>query len=262
MDVTSTVMIERGLSALGLAAARTMPLCWWVPALGGTAVPAPVRIALGLALAILCLPKVAAAVPSAGSLAWLFLGMREVAVGLTLAFVATCVFRAIEAAGRLIDILRGANLAEVLVPGAEERTSPMGGLYLLLAAVVFLELGGLPRMVAAVGASYERVPIQMTMGELQLGRVLSVAILASAGLFVDAVGFAAPVLVAMLLADAALGVLGRAAPQLPLYFLGLPAKAMLGVGVVLLALGATSAALSGEIVELLRSFDRVLAAWR
>ena len=51
---------------------------------------------------------------------------REVVVGLCLGLVASAAFRAAEIAGRLGDTLRGANVAEILVPTAEERASPLG----------------------------------------------------------------------------------------------------------------------------------------
>ena len=48
----------------------------------------------------------------------------------------------------------GANVAEILVPTAEERASPLGVLYLLLATIVFLQIGGVPRLVEALCRSY------------------------------------------------------------------------------------------------------------
>ena len=107
--------LEPTLLAVGLGAARTVPVAWMIPAFGGPLVPAPVRVGLGLALAALCLPRLIGQVPGqAGALLWALLLAREIAVGVTLGFVGSLIFRAAEAAGRLTDILRGANLAEVL----------------------------------------------------------------------------------------------------------------------------------------------------
>jgi len=72
----------------------------------------------------------------------LLLALRECGVGLVMGFVAACMFRAVEAAGRLTDTLRGANLADVIAPGEGSRSSPLGELLLLLSVVVFLEAGG------------------------------------------------------------------------------------------------------------------------
>jgi flagellar biosynthetic protein FliR len=85
------------------------------------------------------------------------------------------------------------------------------------------------------------------------------AIAASAKLIESAVGLCAPVIVAMLLADLVLGIVGRAVPQIPVYFVGMPLKALLGVGAILLGLASLDAALQGGFRGL---FDLLGAALR
>ena len=58
----------------------------------------------------------------------------------------------------------GANVAEILVPTAEERASPLGVLYLLLATLVFLHIGGVPRLVEALLSSYRALPVGGGLG--------------------------------------------------------------------------------------------------
>src|SRR5262245_48762287 len=129
--------------ATALGAARVLPVIWMVTPLGGPRLPATVRIGFALLLALVASPALAAA-PGAPAFADLsalhftLLLAREVLIGLCLAMVASAAFRAAEVAGRLGDTLRGANVAEILVPATEERASPLGVLYLLLATIVFL----------------------------------------------------------------------------------------------------------------------------
>src|SRR4051812_23267815 len=171
---------EISAAAVGLGAARTLPIAWLVPAFGGPSVPAFIRVGLGLGLAVLCLPKLTGQVPEAGPALWLLLLAREAAVGLTLAFVATLIFRAAEGAGRLTDVFRGANLAEVISPVSGARTSPLGELTALLAIVIFLELGGLGHLALALGRSYDAVPVAASATPAQLGRVVALVVAASA----------------------------------------------------------------------------------
>ena len=91
-------------------------------------------------------------------------------MGLCLGLVAAAAFRAAEVAGRLADTLRGANIAEILVPTADERSSPLGALYVLLATVVFLQIGGVPRLVDAILRSYQALPIGGGLGVGPPGR--------------------------------------------------------------------------------------------
>jgi type III secretory pathway component EscT len=164
---------------------------------------------------------------------------------MVMGLVAACMFRAVEAAGRLTDTLRGANLADVIAPGEGSRSSPLGELLLLLSVVVFLEAGGAGILATALARSYEAVPLAATWsGPARLHAAAFLVIVASAKLIEAAIGLAAPALVALLLADLALGALGRAVPQIPLYFVGMPAKALLGVGAVLAGLATLDSALT------------------
>src|SRR5262245_10785926 len=117
--------LERWLWALGVGAMRTIPIAILIPAFGGQNVPSQVRMGLGLALSVLCLPTVMPLLPErGGTLFWILLLAREVAVGFTVGFVGSSIFRAAESAGRLVDTLRGASMAEVISPVTEGRASP------------------------------------------------------------------------------------------------------------------------------------------
>ena len=260
VDVSTTLL------GVGLGAARTVPVTWLVSPLGGARLPAMARVAFGGLLAALAAPALGAAAARAGlghaggGLLLLVLA-RQLAVGFGLGFVVSFAFRAAEIAGHLVDVLRGASLAEVLVPTSEERSSPLGALYGLLATLVFLELGGVPRLLEALVASYDAVPLVGPMGAPTLRVAASVVVVSSARLLEAALALAAPVVVALWLTDLALGMIARVAPQVPVYFVGLPAKGLLAVGVVLLGLGALDHALTAELPAWMELARRWLAAW-
>ena len=247
---------QRLLLALGLGAARTIPLAWLVQALGGPRVAGTVRIGLGVMRAGLWLPaRASAPLGMLGPVGWALLVARELFVGLTVGLCVGAAFRAAEGAGRLVDLARGATLAEVLSPLSDERTSPTGDLYLFVSVIVFLELGGLRLFANALGRSYQAVPVG---GALTAQRLAPVALLVTtsvARLMESALGLAAPVLVAAWLADVVLGMVGRAAPQIPLYFVAMPAKALLG-------LGALDAALVAGFPAWVGLFERAFGAWQ
>ena len=259
--------------AVGLAAARTVPLAWMVPVFGGPRVAAPFRLGLGLLLALLCLPAVypvfapgaagSSGAPAWGPVGWALVGARELLVGATVGFCAAAMFAAAAAAGRLVDLARGTNVAEILSPTSGQRSSPTAELYLLLAMLVFFELGGLRILATALGRSYEAVPVLpagATVAGLRPAVTLVLACVAK--LLESAIGLAAPVLVAMWLGDAALGVLARVAPQLPIGLAALPAKALLGLGLVLLGLGAVDTALAAGLPGWAALWQRAFMVWR
>jgi flagellar biosynthetic protein FliR len=93
---------EISAAAVGLGAARTLPIAWLVPAFGGPNVPAPIRSGWAWVWRC-CACHGWRAGADAGPALWLLLLVREAAVGLTLGFVASLIFRAAEGAGRLTD---------------------------------------------------------------------------------------------------------------------------------------------------------------
>lgn len=228
---------------LGLAAARTVPLALSIPVLGGPALPMQLRLALGIGLAVLCMPVLGGGPDGIGALGWVLLFAREVLVGAVMGFVVACCFRAAEAAGGLADVLRSGDPAVTPSPVGAGRTSPLGGLLLLFAAVVFLEIGGLGHLALALARSYEAIPLGVAMDESYPRTAAITVILASGKLIEASVGLAAPVMVALLLADVAFGIIGRAVPRLPVPVIAMPVKALLGLAVVLLGLGSMDVAM-------------------
>jgi type III secretion protein SpaR/YscT/HrcT len=249
-----------------LGAARVAPVVWVVAPLGGPRLPAPVRIGFAVLLAAVASPLLlddaaAGGLAQASALRLALLMAREVVVGLCLGLVAGAAFRAAELAGRLADTLRGASIAEVLVPTAEERSSPLGALYLLVATVVFFRIGGVPRLVEGLLGSYQALPLGGGLGAGPARHAALVVAAASARLVASGLALAAPVVVAVWLTDLALGLVARSAPQVPVYFLGLPLKGLLTIGIVLLGLGALAAALAGGTAGWQRLFRDTIASF-
>jgi type III secretory pathway component EscT len=240
--------IKDTLGLVAVGAARTIPIAWSIPAFGGPCLSRRLRLGMGIGLSLLCLPVLAGSLPPGGAVLLGLLVAREVVVGVVMGFVCACLFRAAEAAGQFTDVLRGANLAEVISPAGGARSSPLGALMLLLSVVVFFEIGGLGYLTSALVRSYEAVPLDVGVPMHFAGNLHAmamVAIAASAKLIEAAIGLCAPAIVALLLADILLGIVGRALPQIPLDFVGMPLKALLGVGAVLLGLGGLDMALQG-----------------
>ena len=253
--------------AAALGGARILPVLWLVAPLGGPRLPASVRVGFALLLALVAAPALVATAGTAGlddvsALRFMLLLAREIVVGLCLGLVASAAFRAAEVAGRLGDSLRGANVAEILVPTAEERASPLGVLYLLLATIVFFQIGGVPRLVDALLSSYRTLPIGGGLGEPAARHAALVVVAASAKLIASGLALAAPVVVAIWLTDLALGLIARAAPSVPVYFLGLPLKGLLAIGVVLMGLGLLQNALAGSFLSWFRLLAQAVAALR
>jgi type III secretory pathway component EscT len=227
-----------------LAFARIAPLTVVAPWFAMRSAPALVRTAVTVALTAAMLPMAGPFGAVAGSADALratpmsVLVLEESLIGAVFALATSVPFFALDWAGRLIDTWRGASLAEVIAPPTGERTSPLGDAYLLFGIAVFVALGGHVLALRALAESFVTVPVghgETWAGIEALG--LRSARVAGAALTLSWM-FAAPVALVLLLAELGFGLLGRAAPQIPLFFAAMPARAALGVGVACLTVPA------------------------
>jgi type III secretory pathway component EscT len=185
------------LVAWGLAFARVLPILVIVPAFGLRALSVPVRLAAALVLSAVIVP----AIPPGGStvLPWPPLLLFELARGTLIAIAAALPLWSATMAGGIIDALRGVQ-EQVEAPTVEGRPSPLGVLFALLAATIFLGMGGPARLVGILVAPPPR---------LEDGVARAVANLA-AGIGI-ATAIAAPLLAASLILELAGALVARAA---------------------------------------------------
>lgn len=153
----------------------------------------------------------------------LMLTAKEAVIGILLGLLFGLPFWAVEAAGELIDMQRGVNGAYLLDPNASGQASPVGTLFVLVLLALFFAGNGFGVMAEALYSSYTLWPVTELLppftGEtptLLLGlldRVVQLGLL-----------LAVPLVIVMLLADIALAVIGRMAPQLNVFDLSLSVK--------------------------------------
>ncbi len=229
--------IERWLALGTLVAARVGPLTVILPWLALRSAPALLRAALVLTLTLALAPLTAGAVdqvPTSMAMLALF-ALRELVIGTLFAIAAGLPFFALGWSGQLIDTWRGSSLAEVIAPPTGERTSPLGDLLLLGGVALFLALGGHRFALMAFAEGLSAMPV----GALDLGQNLGDVILETMHLAGAALAFsvaiAAPAAVAIVLVELGLGLVARSAPQIPVFFAGMPLRAATGLFALLLA---------------------------
>jgi flagellar biosynthetic protein FliR len=113
-------------------------------------------------------------------------------------------------------------------------------------------------VISAAAESYRSLPVGGGLSASATAGVVGLAIQLSGQLFVVALGIAAPVIAVAILTDLSLGIAGRVAPRLPLYFLGLPIKALGTLGVLLLTLSILLWSFGALFRLVLRGVDSAL----
>ena len=200
------------LGAWGLAFARVLPILVIVPAFGLRALSVPVRAAAALLLSALIVPAVR---PAAGqAIPWPPLLLFELARGTLVAIAAAVPLWSATMAGGIVDSLRGSQ-DQVELPTVEGRPSPLGALFSLLAATIFLSTGGPAHVVGILAASPPD-------GESAVVRAVANL---SAGIGI-ATAIAAPLIAASLVLELAGALVARAASPAHLAALLAPVRSL------------------------------------
>ncbi|MBI3074551.1 MAG: flagellar biosynthetic protein FliR [Deltaproteobacteria bacterium] len=251
--------ITRGIAVAALVFARVVPIVMLVPAFGGRLVPGTVKVGIAAVFVMLLYPAVSAetAATLAIDLSFVVLVLKEVLVGVTIGFLVSIAFSAIESAGALIDTARGATLVTALVPELGTRDSVVADLKFQLAIVLFFAFGGHLLAISALIDTFNVFPVDRFPTTAGLGALADVTIRATSSLFVAAFSLAAPVWGAAVVADVLLALLSRVAPQMNAFALGMPLKAVLGVFALLLALSL----ITPRLIEMLVDAVRGIVFW-
>lgn len=233
---------DRELLIMGLILARTLPLVFFAPFLGGGLAPSEVKMGLSVAIAILVWPVAREAMPvmvPSTAMPFMLLMAKETLIGTCMGFSASHIFTAMEVAGRLTDTARGAAMGEVMVPSTKLRATVLGSLFQQLLVVFFATLGGYRLFFEAYFNSFVQLPltggINMAPG---YNNLIEFMCRTSANTLYIGLILAAPSLAATFIADLVFGILNRVAPQLNAYFLSMPVKAMGALAMLLLGLPA------------------------
>ena len=248
---------------VGLAFARMLAFLTVVPFFGGAAVPSRVKVATATAFVVIVYPALAAGLPKDGAplafgpVGFVGLLAKEALVGFSLGFVASCVFEAVQVAGRVVDSQRGSTMAELFAPQLQARVSELGQFKLQFAIVIFLAVGAHYHFISALLTSFETVPALTFPKFGGAGWTPAAEFIAriTGGVIAVGVQLAAPAIVALLLTDLFFGIVNRVAPQINVFFLSLPVKMAVGLCVVLVALPLFRSRLIHYFQEAFRAFE-------
>ena len=129
--------------------------------------------------------------------------------------------------------MSGFSYASLIDPFSSIQGGVFGQLYSLFVAVVLVTTGGDQIMIAGLAGTFKAVPLTATPSYDSLGQI---ALDGFAQVFVLGLEVAAPAIIALIVVDAALALVARAAPQLNMFSVGLPAKILVAIAVVMRSL--------------------------
>ena len=202
------------------------------PLLNDQTIPPTVKIGFTLLLSFVFFPIVTRpVVPTSLSLIQLTLLIGgELAVGLTIGFTAQLMFAGITLAGEVIGFQMGVSMAHVFDPAFNTQTSLIAEINTVLALMIFVSLNGHHLFIEALARSYAIAPA----GHIVLGKAALANLTAVSGkMFLVGLQIGAPLIVSLLAANVAMGLVARAVPQINIFVVGFPFT--IGLGLILLA---------------------------
>ncbi len=197
------------------------------PVLGARNVPARIRIGLAVAVTLIVVPLLPAPppMPMFGADWWRTL-IEQMVIGLCMGFTLLLVLEAVVLGGELIAYSMGLSFAQLADPVRGTSTPVVGQFLLILVTLLFVGLSGHLILIDLLAQSFRSLPVASAgFGGEQLAALLGYsAILFSGGMLLGL-----PVVTALLVANLALGVIGRSAPALNLFAVGFPVTLVAGL---------------------------------
>lgn len=251
------VFSSTSIAVFGLVLARVSGMLVAAPVFGARQVPAQSKIGLAVMLSLIFTPLQMGRVEVL-PVNLVALGMligREILIGLAIGCAVSLIVTGIQVGSHLVGIQIGFGMGGVLNPVSGADSGVVDSLYMVLATLIFLTANGHHAVLAALARTFEVSPVAVA----QLPAVTLTQVIALLQAVIEvAIRIAFPTIAALLLADVALGLAGRAAPQMQVLQEGVPIK--IAVGLFMLAVSAPATALLFESVYggLNRSVEQIL----
>jgi flagellar biosynthetic protein FliR len=248
----SLVQVFGALMTIGV---RLTGLMLFAPFFGSVAIPARVKAVLVLALTALLYPMLSSRMPQVAISQWPMIAFGELMIGVALGVATNIVFDGVQMAGQVLSVQMGYSLVNILDPQTQVESTVMATFHQMIAMLIFLRLNVHFWILRALAHSFDYLP--PSTGHFG-GAFTSAVLQVGSSVFSVGIQIAAPVLSATLLADIALGLLGKAAPQLPLILLGPAVKSILGILVLISALKYWPGIFERLFIDSMNQADHIL----
>ena len=214
-----------------LIACRLSGLLITAPFLGEKAVPPRIKAALVVALTAVLLP-ITSAPANRSALAWMGEGLSELMIGVLLGLAAQLVFEGVQLAGTVASFQLGLGLETAIDPTTQADSTVVATFHRLIVVYIFLQMGVHRWMLLALVSSFTTLPLGVSLNVLTARQLLDFA----GNLWIWGLELVLPILIATLVIDVTVAFFAKAAPQLPVIFVGIPVKALVGYLVLIAAI--------------------------
>lgn len=240
------------LLAYLLAAVRIIAWLIVVPPFSTRSVPIMAKVVLSLGLAFAVAPALAADRLPVTTPQLMLVVLTQVVIGLGMGFVTMLLFAAVAAAGALVDSFGGFALVSAFDPLSMNTNTIFGKWHQWLFSALLLVSGGHLLVIGGLLKTFTFLPLS---GFPDLASWEEVVITAAGLFFTVAVQIALPLIAVLFVADLALALLTKVAPQLNAINVMFPVK----IGLTLLLVGTSFPVLPQAVDRLVELANEAMA---
>jgi flagellar biosynthetic protein FliR len=186
---------------------------------------------------------------------WSGIALNELFIGIIIGLLLNFIFDAAQFAGQVLGMQMGFSLATMIDPQSQADSPVLSIFYQTMVLLIFFALDVHHWVLRALVSSFYYLPAGHSV--LTFGRVQAVLHTASA-IWVLGLQIAAPALMATVIADFVLAFIGKASPQLPVLFVGISVKSVLGMLIVIATMAAWPRFFSLQFANAIRWSEQTL----
>ncbi|WP_438394786.1 flagellar biosynthetic protein FliR [Caballeronia sp. DA-9] len=209
---------------------RILALIATAPLLSHLAVPVRVKVGLAAFISLIVAPTIGA-VPQVTvfSADGVLILINQFLVGAALGMTMQIAFATIDAAGEFIGQQMGLGFAMLYDPRQGGNAVVISRYLNTIAFLAFLVFDGHLQMISALVQTFQSVPVSANvLGAMVHARGWQTVATYGVSVFSTGLLLSLPVVAALLIANLALGILNRAAPQIGIFQVGFPVTMLVG----------------------------------
>ncbi len=215
---------------------RISSVLLFAPFFNSKVIPSLLKVALSLLISVIIypfVPKINFKTYEINGLLYFLLILMEMGIGMTIGFLATFVFVAIQTAGHVVGFSVGLAMANVFDPITNEQVSELAIIQNLIALLIFLAIDGHHIFIKAIVYSFNHIPL---LGFYFKKSLLKFIFNAGKDLFYIALKIASPMIIGLLIVDIMFAIMARLAPQINIMIVGLPVKIFVGLFILMMSM--------------------------
>lgn len=258
MIAITSAQLDAWIAAFIFPLARIFGLLASAPIFNNAAQPQRIRLAAGVVITLALVP-VLPPMPAVAAGSWLGFAIlaQQIIIGVLLGFTLRIAFAAIDIAGDLIGMQMSLSFAVFYDPQNAGQTAVLAEFLGLLTMLIFLAMNGHLLTLQVLVESFRLLPVSATPIS---ANGFSTLLAWSSTLFASGLLLALPLITALLIANLAMGVLARVAPQLNIFAVGFPVTLTAGFIVLMFSIPYFGAAMERLFDNAFRAMAAVLRA--